>query len=100
MLGATLFLLAAAPAPAQEHKATPAATHDLKPTPKTIMWGYYDSASKPVLKINSGDTVRMRTLLAGTPERLKETFLPAEEIEPALVDIVNTVKDKGPGGHI
>ena len=29
--------------------------HVLKPTPKTVVWGYYDAASKPVLKIKSGD---------------------------------------------
>lgn len=74
--------------------------HTLKPTPKTVLWGYYDAASKPVLKIKSGDTVEVQTLLAGTPERLQSAFLPAEEVEPALRDIVNTVKDKGPAGHI
>jgi len=74
--------------------------HVLKPTPKTVVWGYYDSASKPVLKINSGDTVEVQTLLAGSPERLQSAFLPAEEVEQALRDIFNEVKDKGPGGHI
>jgi acetamidase/formamidase len=74
--------------------------HTLKPTPKTVLWGYYDATSKPVLKIKSGETVEVQTLLAGTPERLQSAFLPAEEVEPALRDIVNNVKDKGPGGHI
>ena len=74
--------------------------HVLKPTPKTVMWGYYDAASKPALKIKSGDTVEVQTLLAGTPEGLQKAFLPAEEVEPALREIVNTVKDKGPAGHI
>src|SRR5437667_3651762 len=74
--------------------------HVLKPTPKTVLWGYYDAASKPVLKIKSGDTVEVQTLLAGTPERLQSAFLPAEEVEPALRDIVKEVKDKGPAGHI
>ena len=45
--------------------------HTLKPTPTTVLWGYYDAASKPVLKIKSGDTVEAQTLLAGTPERLR-----------------------------
>ena len=74
--------------------------HVLKPTPKTIVWGYYDAASKPVLKINSGDTVEVQTLLAGSPKRLQEAFLPAAEVEQALRDIVDEVKDKGPGGDI
>jgi acetamidase/formamidase len=72
----------------------------LKPTPRTVSWGYYDATSKPALKIKSGETVEVQTLLAGTPERLQSAFLPAEEVEPALRDIVNNVKDKGPGGHI
>jgi acetamidase/formamidase len=75
-------------------------SHVLKPTPKTVMWGYYDSATKPVLRIKSGETVEVQTLLAGTPEVLQRGLLPAEEIEQALKDIVNEVKDKGPAGHI
>jgi hypothetical protein len=43
-------------------------THVLKPTPKTVVWGYFDPASKPALKIKSGETVEVQTLLAGTPE--------------------------------
>jgi acetamidase/formamidase len=74
--------------------------HVLKPTPKTVVWGYYDAASKPVLKIKSGDTVQVQTLLAGSPQRLEEAFLPAAEVEQSLRDIFNEVKDKGPGGHI
>lgn len=74
--------------------------HVLKPTPKTIVWGYYDAAAKPALKIRSGDKVEIQTLLAGTPERLESALLPAEEVEQALRDIVKEVKDKGPGGHI
>jgi acetamidase/formamidase len=73
--------------------------HVLKPTPQTVMWGYYDAAAKPVLKIQSGDIVEVQTLLAITPERLQGAFLPADEVEPALREIVNTVKDKGSGGH-
>src|SRR6266849_3388877 len=31
--------------------------HDLKATPETVVIGYYGSEAKPVLKIQSGDTV-------------------------------------------
>lgn len=96
LLAVGLLLIASFPASGQ----APPKTHVLKPTPKTIVWGYYDAASKPVLKINSGDIVEIQTLLAGSPARLKSAFLPPEEIEPALNDIFNDVKDKGPGGHI
>src|SRR5271157_4668783 len=90
-----ILVLAAGPLHGQEPKR-----HVLKPTPRTVVWGYFDAASKPVLKIKSGETVQVQTLLAGTPEVLQRGLLPAEEIEPALRDIVNAVKDKGPAGHI
>src|SRR5438552_6400978 len=36
--------------PADPPAEAPAArTHQLKPTPKTVAWGYYDAAAKPVL---------------------------------------------------
>ncbi|HWY88642.1 MAG TPA: acetamidase/formamidase family protein [Gemmataceae bacterium] len=53
-----------------------------------------------VLKVKSGEKVEVQTLLAGTPEVLQRGLLPAEEVEPALREIVSLVKDKGPGGHI
>ena len=29
----------------------------LKPTPKTVAWGYYDASTPPVMRVKSGDTV-------------------------------------------
>src|SRR6266478_7856473 len=77
-----------------------AATHRLDPTPTTVAWGHYDSAAKPVLRVNSGDTVIVRTLLTSTPERLEKAGVAPADVEPALRGIVKTVTDKGPGGHI
>jgi len=34
-------------------------THDLKLVPANVHWGYYDAAVKPVLRVASGDTVRV-----------------------------------------
>ena len=48
-----------------------AETYDLKLTPANVHWGYYDARLKPVLKIASGDTVRVETMVAGGLERLK-----------------------------
>ena len=75
-------------------------THQLKPTPKTVAWGYYDAAAKPVLKIASGDTVEVETLLTSSPQRLEQAFVPDDLVEKALRDIFKEVDDKGPGGHI
>ncbi len=38
------------------------ATYTLKPTPKTVAWGYYDAKTAPVLRVKSGDTVEIQTL--------------------------------------
>lgn len=101
LLGVCVLGLVPLPLESQQPEgAAEPRVHTLKPTPNTVMWGYYDAASKPVLRIKSGETVEVQTLLAGTPERLQQAFLPAEEVEPALREIVTTVKDKGPAGHI
>jgi acetamidase/formamidase len=77
-----------------------AVTHRLDPTPTTVAWGHYDAAAKPVLRVTSGDTVVVRTLLTSTPERLEKAGVAPADVEPALREIVKTVTDKGPGGHI
>src|ERR1700730_5250615 len=72
----------------------------LEPTPSTVAYGYYDAAAVPVMRIHSGDTVRIHTLITSTPARLEAAGVSADQIEPALRDIVEKVTDKGPGGHI
>ncbi len=49
-----LWLGLASIASAQQTNAQ--ATHVLKPTPKTIVWGYYTASAPPVLPLKSGDT--------------------------------------------
>jgi acetamidase/formamidase len=76
------------------------ATHTLKATPKTVAVGYYDAKATPVLRVGSGDTVVVETLITSTPKRLEEAGVPPEQVQQSLRDIVEQVKDKGPGGHI
>jgi acetamidase/formamidase len=76
------------------------ADYQLKATPGTVAWGYYWSAAKPVLRIQSGDRVEIQTLLTNSPERLAAAGVKAEDIEAELKAITAEVKDKGPGGHI
>ena len=80
--------------------ATGPTTHQLKATPGTVAWGYYDAKAKPVLRIKSGDAVEVETLLTNSPAGLRRAGVAAEEIEQSLRDIYAQVKDKGPGGHI
>jgi acetamidase/formamidase len=79
-----------------------AAEYKLKATPSTIAYGYYWSQAKPVLRIQSGDTVEIQTMITNSPERLAAAGVKAGDIEPELRAIVNEVKGdaKGPGGHI
>jgi acetamidase/formamidase len=85
----------------QEKDAAPVARiHQLEATPKTVAWGHYDAKTPPVLRINSGDTVEVRTLITSSPTRLESAGLPAWEVEQALRDIHKEVTNKGPGGHI
>jgi acetamidase/formamidase len=74
--------------------------HILKPTPKTVAWGYYDAKAAPVLRVKSGDTVEIQTLITNNPKRLEDAGLPPDQVEQSLRDITDQVKDKGPGGHI
>lgn len=76
------------------------ATFQLKPTPKTVTWGYYSASAPPALRIHSGDIVEIQTLLTSSPKRLAEAGVPDNEIEQSLRDIFDQVKDRGPGGHI
>src|SRR5438034_6777110 len=77
-----------------------AGIYKLKPTPKTVAWGYYDASAPPVLRIKSGDTVEVHTLITSTPPRLEGAGVKPDQIEPALREIFTTVTNKGPGGHI
>jgi len=76
------------------------ATYTLKPTPKTVAWGYYDAKAAPVLRVKSGDTVEIQTLITNSPKRLEDAGVPPGQVEQSLRDITDQVKDKGPGGHI
>ena len=90
-VGGTAILVAAA--------STSAETHELKLIPANVHWGYFDSRVKPVLKIASGDTVRVETMLAGGLDRLKLAGVPDAEIPQSLKDVDKAVTDRGPGVH-
>ena len=72
----------------------------LKPSPATVAWGYYDASTPPALRMKSGDTVEIHTLITSTPARLEAAGLPPGDVEPALREITEKVTNKGPGGHI
>ena len=90
-----LLLLDAASAPlAAQH------LHHLPATPHTVAYGYYSAAATPVLRIASGDTVLVETLITNRPDRLEAAGVAPADVQQSLRDIVTQVTDKGPGGHI
>src|SRR6202171_3463386 len=100
VLAITLFASFGVPLCAQQPATSGGQTYQLKPTPKTVTWGYYDAKTPPVLRIKSGDTVEIQTLVTSSPERFENAGMTPDRIEQPLRDIFKEVKDKGPGVHI
>src|SRR5260370_33078624 len=65
------------------------ATYVLKATPKTVAWGYYDAKTAPVLRVKSGDTVEIQTLITNSPKRLEDAGLPPDQVEQSLRDLTD-----------
>src|SRR5688572_15236113 len=74
--------------------------HTLLSTPKTVHWGYYDAARKPVLRVRSGDTVEIRSAMIESPEALERAGVPGTQIEAEHRAIHQEVKERGPGPHV
>ena len=74
-------------------------SHELKLEPKNIHWGYYDAKVPPALRIASGDTVRVETMVARGLERVRLAGVREDEIPPALKLVEENVKTRGPGAH-
>jgi acetamidase/formamidase len=81
-------------------QTTATRTHRLEATPQTVAYGYYWAEAKPALRIGSGDIIDVDTLLTNTPRGLEAAGVKPEDVQASLRAIVETVTDKGPGGHI
>ena len=76
-----------------------ARTHDLKLLPQNVHWGYYDASLKPVLRIATGDTVRVETMVARGLQRLRAAGVREDEIPESLKLVERTITERGPGAH-
>jgi acetamidase/formamidase len=76
-----------------------ARTHQLSLSPQNIHWGYYEAALKPVLRISSGDLIRVETMVAGGLRRLRAAGVPEGEIPEVFKTIEAAVTDRGAGVH-
>jgi acetamidase/formamidase len=74
-------------------------THELMLAPENIHWGYYDSRVSPVLRIASGDRVRVDTMVAGGLQRLRLAGASESDIPEPLKLIESRVTERGPGVH-
>ncbi len=74
-------------------------TQDLTLTPEHVHWGYYDSRLSPVLHMNSGERVRVETMVAGGLMRLRAGGALESEIPDALKAVESRVTERGPGAH-
>ena len=101
-LGAALCAIPSLAVAQMGTASAPPAGHlyHLPPTPHTVAWGYYWSQAKPVLRVRSGDEVEVGTLITSTPKRLEGAGVAPGDVQQSLRDIVDSVTDHGPGGHI
>jgi acetamidase/formamidase len=74
--------------------------HTLMPAPNTVAFGYYDAAATPVLRVQSGDEVIVGTMITSSPTRLEQVGVKPADVQASLRAIYDSVKVRGPGGHI
>src|ERR1051326_8400209 len=94
-LGAA-FLISAAAIPISSQTSR---THDLKLSPENVHWGYYDPEVKPVLRVASGDTIRVETMVARGLQRFRAVGVREDEIPASLKAVETTITERGPGAH-
>ena len=73
--------------------------HELKLLPQNVHWGYYDATVKPVLRVPSGATVRVETMIARGLQRVRASGVAENEIPDSLKAVENAVSQRGPGAH-
>lgn len=89
----SLGLLAILTQPAQAGR-----THELKASTTTVHRGFFDASLKPVLTIDSGDSVRLETA-SGNPRYFESLGVPKEKIPAELYAVFEGVEGTGRGDH-
>jgi acetamidase/formamidase len=74
-------------------------SHALLGGPKTVHWGYFSPALKPVLTMNSGEIVSIDSP-HGDPAVYEAAGVPSSQIPQALREIYREVNERGPAVHI
>jgi acetamidase/formamidase len=68
---------------------------ELKATPETVHWGYFDASLKPALTVDSGDRVTIRSVSGSEQQTPDEGYI----VLPEHRDILAKVKDRMVPGH-
>src|SRR6516164_3088035 len=77
------------------------AEYTLMPSPETVHVGNFDAARKPVLTINSGDTVTIESSPGLDPAVIDASgIIPPSAVPEHARAIRREVTDRGPGRHV
>src|SRR3989440_12813198 len=74
--------------------------HRLPATPRTVAYGWYNAPATPVLRIASGDTIEVETLITNPPDRLEAAGVAPADVQQSLRDTAAPVTDPGAGGRV
>jgi acetamidase/formamidase len=78
-----------------------AAEYTLMPSPQTVHVGYFSAMLKPVLTVNSGDTVTIESVAGLDPAIIDASGIVPPSAVPEYARIIRReVTDRGPGPHI
>lgn len=77
-------------------RAVDATKHELKATPETVNWGFFDNSQESVLRIKSGDIVRIETVSHHAGDA------PDLMMDEGVQEIYDEIdqEDRGPGVHV
>jgi acetamidase/formamidase len=94
-----LLVVAASGIGASRATAQQPTTHELPLVPANVHWGYFDASVPPVLRIRSGDRVRVEAMVARGLVRPRLAGMTDADFHPAELAVEAAVRERGPGAH-